>query len=513
MTIQDTPTRPGVFAARNITKSFAGTAVLVGVSLEIAAGEVVGLVGHNGAGKSTLLKVLSGAHKPTSGEMFLGAEPVSFSSPADAIAAGVGTVYQELSLLDNLTVTQNICLGNEITRAGQLQKRAMRAHARALLERFQLELSPDALLRDLPVAQRQLLEIAIACDRDTKFLLLDEPTTALEGDQADDLLRYVANLAAQRQIGVLLINHKLDELFGVADRLVALTNGRCVIDMPVREVDRQAVVAAIAGADHFTINQRTPVRRAAEQAPALQVEGLRSPTLRDVSFAAYPGQILGIYGLSGSGRSETLRAVAGVERAHTGDIKVGGRPLRSRTPAKAIKAGVAFVTEERKADGIVPELDAQLNAALPVLKRFSRSGWLRKSWLRREVGQLLDKLQLRGDARNAVVSLSGGNQQKVVLARALLQNPQVLLLDEPTKGVDIGAKSEIHVLLRELAHSQGLAVVMVSSEEEEILDVADEVLVLAGGAVVAPARPVEDMDIATLRELAWSEQDAALADR
>ncbi|PHP51319.1 sugar ABC transporter ATP-binding protein [Actinomyces ruminis] len=492
--------------ALDITKDYAGNRVLLGVSLEIRPGEVVGLVGHNGAGKSTLLKVLSGAHRASSGELLIDGREVHFQGPSDAIDCGVSTVYQELSLLGNLTVSQNVWLGRELRSKGMLDQRMMRSKALDLVHSFGLDVDPDAKVGTYSTAVRQLLEIAIALSRGTRYLLLDEPTTALEGDQVAALLKYIRRLATERQVGVLIVDHKLDELYDVADRIVALMNGKIVIDAAVESADRHEVVAAIAGQEYEADRRNdSHSRDGVERSTVLKVSGLRSGALHGVSFTAHEGEILGVYGLGGSGRSEMLRALAGIEPAMAGSIEINGSAFLPRSPAEAMRHGVSFLTEERKSDGIVPQMNCVRNAALPVLERFTRRCFLREGALRNQITELLKQLNVKGDLNAPIISLSGGNQQKVVLAKALVQNPTLLLLDEPTKGVDIGAKSEIHRLLRELAHSKHQSIVMVSSEEEEILELADNVIVFVDGRVAEGPLPAGALTVPMLRELAWSD--------
>ncbi|MFT0762965.1 sugar ABC transporter ATP-binding protein [Actinomyces sp. F1_1611] len=504
-TLKDTDPKPALLSASDIRKSYGPNPVLKGVSFNLHAGEIVGFVGHNGAGKSTLLKVFAGAHKADSGTLKLAGRSVSFSSPQDAIAAGVSTVYQELSLLPNLTVTQNVWLGRELAGPTGLRTAQMRAGAQEIVERFGLDVDVDKLVGAYPVATRQLLEIAIAVSKDTKCLLLDEPTTALEGEQITHLLSYLRNLADTEGIGILLVNHKLDELYQVCDRIVALMDGRLVIDAPTATANRRDVVAAIAGQDAVDVTGEKKQVVLGERVPWFGVEDLVNDTLGGVSFDAARGRVLGVYGLGGSGRSETLRAIVGADRVRRGRVRVGDETFAPTTPRAAIRRGIAFLTEERKTDGIVPQQNSVTNTALPVLERFTSWGVLRSGALDKYVNRLLEFLELRGDPQAPISSLSGGNQQKVLLAKALAQEPKVLLLDEPTKGVDIGVKTEIHQILRDLAHTEDMVVVMVSSEEEEILDVSDEVIVFAGGRVVSDPLPVDELSVSKLRHLAWSE--------
>lgn len=493
-----------LLVAEQITKSYGPVQVLKGVSFSMKPGEVVGFVGHNGAGKSTLLKVFSGAHQADGGELWLNGKRVSFTSPQESIAAGVSTVYQELSLLPNLTVTQNVWLGRELTGPTGLRTAQMREEAQKIVDRFNLDVDVDRKVGAYPVATRQMLEIAIAVSRDTKCLLLDEPTTALEGEQITELMTYLRKLADEEGIGILLVNHKLDELYTVADRILALLDGQIVIDAPTSTVERNAVIRAIAGEEADLTQMEKGAVPLEERVPTIFVEDLKNKALKGVSFDAAPGRVLGIYGLAGSGRSETLRAIAGIDRIYSGSIKMNHEAFSPRNPADSMAHGIAFLTEERKFDGIIPQMDSVKNTSLPILKRFSNFSVINKPKLDEYAESLLKSLRLRGDARAPITSLSGGNQQKVLLARILAQQPRILLLDEPTKGVDIGVKMEIHQVLRDLAHVENLVVIVVSSEEEEILDVSDEVLVFAGGKVASELMPASTLTVSNLRHMAWA---------
>ncbi|MDQ0425546.1 sugar ABC transporter ATP-binding protein [Cellulomonas iranensis] len=516
---------------RGIVKRYSGVPVLHGVSVDVRPGDVVGLVGHNGAGKSTLLRVISGATTPEDGRIVVDGADRAIDSPAAAIGAGIATVYQELALLPNLTVAQNVHLGAERSRAGLLRREAMRDDARRLVEQFGIDVDVDRRLGDYPVATRQMLEIAVATHRKARYLLLDEPTTSLEGGQVERLLEMVRSLAAGG-MGVVFVDHKLDELYAVCNRVVALVDGRVRIDARVDEVSRHDVVAAIAGdeaAEADEARRRSPdgdvpaeagttgaaaaapvvadVHRWVPQGvtgPRLEVRDLVAPGVHGVSLTAEPGRVLGLYGLVGAGRTEVLRALVGLAPVTSGTVTLDGRPYRPTTPARAQRAGVVYLTEERKSDGIVPALDSPMNVALPVLRRYRRAGLLDKPRMLREADALLGELRVRGDRHGPVVSLSGGNQQKVLLARAIAQHPRVLLLDEPTKGVDLGVKAEIHRIVRALAHEGGLTVVLVSSEEEEICDVADDIVVVSHGRSTGEQVPPDHRTPHALRTAAWA---------
>ncbi|KTS04718.1 sugar ABC transporter ATP-binding protein [Microbacterium testaceum] len=492
--------------ARNVVMSYSGVTVLKGVSIAVEPGEVVGLVGHNGAGKSTLMRVIAGAIRPDSGTVTVDGAGATFASPIEALDAGIATVYQELSLLPNLTVMQNVFLGSEKTRGGFLSRETMRRETRALLGRFGLDLDPDENVGILPVATRQLLEIAVATHRDARYLMLDEPTTSLEGKQVDQLLDIVRSLAADG-IGIILVDHKLEELYAVASRIVALVDGEVRIDAKVADIGRDEVVAAIAGDEAVELlRRRDRVPRASDPDAAVTIEitGLRTDALTSVDLRARAGRVLGIYGLVGSGRTELLRTLVGLDPVRAGSVRLFGSLYSPRSPDAARRSGVVYLTEERKVDGIVPQLDSSVNAMLPVLRRAYVRGLLSRRALRTQAAVYMDRLKVRGDRSGPIASLSGGNQQKVLLARVLAQEPHVLLLDEPTKGVDLGVKADIHEMIRQLAHREGLTVVLVSSEEEEICDVSDDVIVMSNGATDGSLLDPHTLTPASLRHAAWA---------
>lgn len=532
-----TPRRPEPATASDglavfdVVKSYAGVPVLHGVTVAVRPGDVVGLVGHNGAGKSTLLRIISGATRADRGSIVVDGRTATIGSPGDAIAAGIATVYQELSLLPNLTVTQNVFLGVEERRAGLLRRSDMRDAARSLAADFGLDVDVDRPVGDYPVATRQLLEIAVAVHRDARYVLLDEPTTSLEGRQVDDFLDTVRSLAHDAGLGIVLVNHKLDELYRVANRIIALVDGLVRIDAPLDQLGRAEIVEAIAGEEGVALlhggpagptagdpaggrpTTITPARPEGGEGPEptapggqrLEVRSLRAKGVDHVDLVADPGRVLGLYGLVGAGRTELLRTLVGLERMEAGEVLLDGRPYVPRNPAAAQRAGVVYLTEERKRDGIVPRLDCATNVVLPVLGRHRRWGLLLdRRALHAAAHDLMEQLRVRGDRRGQVVNLSGGNQQKVLLARALAQEPTVLLLDEPTKGVDLGVKAEIHRLIRSLAHDRGLTVVMVSSEEDEICEVADDIVVLAHGTTDGTPVPPDQRTPTALRHIAWA---------
>ncbi|MFV0451665.1 MAG: sugar ABC transporter ATP-binding protein [Propioniciclava sp.] len=489
---------------RGVTKSFSGVRVLRGVSVVVRPGEVVGLVGHNGAGKSTLLRTISGALRPDGGQFFIDGQEQHFANPADAREAGIGTVYQELSLLPNLTVAQNAFLGSEVSRGGLLNRALMREQARELSEAFGLDVDPDRKVGEYPVATRQLLEVAIVTSHRARYLLLDEPTTSLEGRQVDRFLESVRSMA-DRGLGIILVDHKLDELYSVADRVVALVDGELRIDARVSEVPRGEVVSAIAGADLETARRKAAGDRQPWQktSPSVRVTDLAGSVLRGVTLQAHAGRVLGLYGLVGSGRTEFLRSLVGLDKVQHGSIEIDGVAYRPRNPGRAREQGIVYVTEERKQDGIVADLDCAVNLMLPVLAEYRRLGFLRWTRINEVADDQMDALDVLGNRSGPIVRLSGGNQQKIVLGRGLVQRPVILLLDEPTKGVDLGVKAQIHRMITRLAHEDGLTVIVVSSEEEEICEVADDVVVFSHGVAVGETMAAVEVTPAQLREAAW----------
>lgn len=502
--------------AKGILKSYGPNVVLNSVTVRLTPGTITALVGHNGAGKSTLLRCLSGAERPDSGEFTIGTEEVRFTSPADAKAVGVACVYQELSLVDCLTVAQNVFLGSEELNGGVLAKRQMDDETKALCEEFGIRVRPGDRVSSLSVAQRQLIEVASSIRRDVRYLLLDEPTTALEPHQIEHLLTTVKSLASTRGLAVLLVDHKLDEVFAVADHIICLANGSVVLDRPVSELDRADVVHAIVGKDsgpeEASLRRSVvPVERGDSAAVAslvparLEVRHLSSPRLPDVSLKVRAGEILGIYGLMGSGRSRFLRTIFGDESYSAGEVLIDGRPVKLNSVSQAMQAGLAYLPEERKVSGFIPIFDSLDNVVLPVLRRFTRLGLIARSVARRAGLAQLQALSIHGSLTRPIVELSGGNQQKVLFGRAAMQAPRVLLLDEPTKGVDIGAKAELHNIVRRLAFEQQVAVIVVSSEEEELLELADTICVFKSGSCDGVEYSSDAIGAGDLRRLAWGE--------
>ncbi|MDX6350331.1 MAG: ribose transport system ATP-binding protein [Streptomyces sp.] len=515
-----TETTVDSFTVNSISKQYGQTRALDDVTVMLLPGQVVALVGHNGAGKSTLLKMLAGAESPDEGSILIDGVPQHFSTPADALAAGVACVYQELRLVDQLTVAQNVFLGRETTRRGRLARTEMNRLTAELCREYGVTASPTDRAGELSVAQRQMVEVIAALNRDARYLLLDEPTTALEAQQIDHLLATVKRISREQNMGILLVDHKLDEVFAVADHIVGLSNGRVVLSGSVDEVSHDDVVRAIVGesasAEGVALENRLEDEETRRPPEALAVRGRERPEavvldalhvssdrLKDVTLQVRAGEVLGLYGLVGSGRSRFLRTVYGVERPPAGSLTLTGAPYTPKSPAKAIRSGIALLSEERKADGFIPGMSAKENIPLPVLHRFSRAGRLQRKRIAEATRGALDKVAVRGDTEQPIIRLSGGNQQKVLFARAALQQPRLLLLDEPTKGVDIGAKAEIHALIRAMAAEEDVAVIVVSTEEEELIGLADAVCVFKDGSCDGTKYPQGTVTPGDLRQLAW----------
>ena len=478
-----------------IAKTFPGVRALDGVDLDVRAGEVHCLLGQNGAGKSTLIKVLAGAHQPDGGRIAWRGEQVDLANPQAAMSLGIATIYQELDLVSGLTVADNIFLGREFSRFGLTRLgQANRAAAKLLAQLGHREIRPTAEVGSLSAAQQQMVSIARALSQDAKLIIMDEPSAVLDNEEVGRLFSVIRDLTAH-DVAVVYISHRLEEIREIGDRITVLKDGRTVATgLPARDTPTREVITLMTGR---TIEYVFPEKQAgalSAEAPLLEVENLGLyGSFSDVSFAVRPGEIVGLAGLVGSGRSEILETVFGARRATSGTVRVGGRRLRPGDVGGAVAAGVGLAPEERKSQALLLGDSVYRNISISSLARFARGGFLSGSAEKGAARQQVEALDVRpADVDREVRTLSGGNQQKVVLARWLLRDCRVLLLDEPTRGVDVGARSEIYALVRSLA-DRGVAVVVVSSEIPEVLGLADRVLVIADGAVITE-EPADALD-------------------
>jgi ribose transport system ATP-binding protein len=467
-------------AARGISKRFPGVRALDDVSLAVGSGEVLAIIGENGAGKSTLLKILAGVQAPDDGEILVAGRPARFRGVEDALAAGIALIHQELNLADNLDLAGNIFLGREPRRLGLLDFAAMRRQASEWLAMVGLDLDPATPLSRLPIGRQQLVEIAKALSTRARLLIMDEPTSSLSARETETLFRVVKDLRS-RGVSVVWISHRLGEVKELADRVVVLRDGKNAGEIAARaEIEHERMIRMMVGRDIDRLARR-PSHPPGDV--VLAVRDLRTPAhpAHAVSFELRAGEIVGVAGLVGAGRTELLTTLFGITPAVAGSLALAGRAVTPRSPLEAVAAGLALVPEDRKQQGLVLEMAVRENISLVSLWPESRGGFIDFARERRLAAEMIPALAIKtpGD-RQAVQFLSGGNQQKVVLAKWLAMKPKVLLLDEPTRGIDVGAKAEIYDLVHRLAGA-GLAVLFVSSEMEEILSLADRALVMHEG--------------------------------
>ena len=468
---------------RGIYKAFPGVQALDDVSLDVGRGEVVALVGENGAGKSTLIKILSGCYRADAGEIVLEGRRLGHYSPQQAQQLGISVIYQEFNLAGPLSVAENVFVGRQPrTRIGAVDFAQMRCRTQEILDSLELPLDARRLVETLSVAEQQMVEVAKAISFQSRIIVMDEPTSALAEHETATLFGLVRRLKRQ-SVSVVYISHRLEEVFEVAGRVVVLRDGRNVGGMPIAEATPAGIVHLMVGRELKEMFGKQAVEPGE---PVLEVEALSRAAsgVRDVQLTVRAGEIVALAGLVGSGRTEIARAIFGVDRPDAGRIRVGGRPAAIRSPREAIRAGIGLMPEDRKEQGLFLILAVRENVTAASLGRLSRWGFVQSTAERQVVGSLINQLDIRTPSQEQQAQfLSGGNQQKVVLARWLALRPRMLLLDEPTRGVDVGAKAEIHALMGELAR-RGVGILMISSELPEILGMADRVLVVRDGTIV-----------------------------
>ncbi|KIF71702.1 D-ribose transporter ATP-binding protein [Streptomyces sp. AcH 505] len=472
-----------VLALKDVSKSFGAVRALRDVSLRLDAGEAHAIAGENGAGKSTLIKTLAGVHRPDSGQVLLDGRPVVFHGPADARDAGIAVIYQEPTLFPDLSIAENIFMGRQPRRSlGRIDRAAVRERTAALMKRLGVELDPGRPARGLSIADQQIVEIAKALSFDARVLIMDEPTAALTGSETARLFSVVRTLRAEGA-AVLFISHRLEEIFELCQRVTVLRDGRWISSQEVAELTEDGLVRAMVGRD---LGDLYPKQAADVGEVALSVRRLtREGVFRDITFDVRRGEIVALAGLVGAGRSEVAQAVFGVDRADAGEVHVNGRKLAAGSPTAAMSAGLALVPEDRRQRGLVMEMSIARNIGLTGLDQLGKGGLVSRALERGRAADWAVRLQLKyGRLTDPAGVLSGGNQQKVVLAKWLATEPAVLIVDEPTRGIDVGTKAEVHRLLSALA-ADGLAVLMISSDLPEVLGMADRVLVMHEGSIAA----------------------------
>lgn len=483
--------------AENITKQFSGVTALDKVCLELHAGKVNAIIGENGAGKSTLMKILSGVYADYEGRILYKQQPVRFQNTKQAQAAGIAIIHQELNLIPYLSITENIFLGRELVNVwGLLDKTKMRAQTQVLLNKLKLTVSPDAIIASLKVGQQQVVEIAKALLVDAEVIIMDEPTSAISESEVEVLFEIIAHLKQENKT-IVYISHKLDELFKIADRYIVLRDGKSIESGDMQGMTHDRLIHKMVGRE-ITIVRKADAASAADELFSVNHISLKHPErkndwlLEDVSFQLGKGEILGIFGLMGAGRTELLETIFGLHpKRGTGTVHVDGKPMNCKSPCQAINAGLALVPEDRKRDGLVLGLDIRTNICLTTLDNMQTMGLLNHRKESALTQKYSHELQIKmASEKQLVKNLSGGNQQKIVLSKWLATKPKVLMLDEPTRGIDIHAKNEIYKLILQLA-GEGLGIIVVSSELPEILAVSDRILVLCEGHITAELKAGE----------------------
>jgi ABC-type sugar transport system ATPase subunit len=471
-----------VVEMRSIHKHFTGVKALVNAHFDLNQGEIHALVGENGAGKSTLIKILSGIYEMDKGEILIDGEKADIGRPADAKRFGIAVIYQDFDLAPNLSVAENLMLGREPTRlVGFIHKPRHSQRAKEYLRMIDIDVDIHELVSNLSAAERQLVAIAKALSSNARVLVMDEPTSALATDEIRRLLELIVELK-RKNTSILYISHKLDEVFSVANRITVLRDGKYIATKKTEETNQDEIISLMVGRTLEDLFFKTPH---VMDETLLQVTGLqRSGVLNNISFKLFKGEVLGIYGLKGAGRTELSRVLFGLDSKNRGEVRLGDQVMQVMNPANAIRYGIGYIPEDRKNQGLLPNMSVKENMSITVLGSINRKGFIQKKKERELINRYVQRLRIRtANIETMILDLSGGNQQKVVLARWLIINPQVLILDEPTAGIDVGAKSEIHKIMTELT-STGVGIILISSEMPEILGMSDRILVMHEGAIV-----------------------------
>jgi erythritol transport system ATP-binding protein len=503
-----------VLSAHGITKAFPGTVALQDVDFDVHAGSVNVLIGENGAGKSTLMKILAGVERPTLGTITMGGKAVTFASIRDAARQGIGIVFQELNLCPNLSVTENIFLGRDITKAGfHIDRAAQKARTAELMRRLEHEIDPDALVGDLMIGQQQIVEIAKALAEDARILIMDEPTSALSSSEVEVLFKVIGELK-RAGVAIIYISHRLEELIRIGDYFTVLRDGRLAASAPRDQVSIPWIIEKMLGAGEVVAKRPLAI---APGPAILRIEHLSLArrgaglAVDDVSLSFRTGEITAIYGLLGAGRTELFESLYGLRSGARGSVKLGGEELSGRSISHRMKCGLLLVPEDRQRDGLVQNLSVGGNLGLSSLRRFTKFFTISKADEAPLLQQVIGQLHIKTASADApITSLSGGNQQKVVIGKSLLTQPRVLLLDEPSRGIDIGAKAEVFSTMRDLA-DQGLAIVYTTSDLKETHAVADRILVMAYGRITADLRAEDATDEALVRASTHQSNEPAFA--
>ncbi len=468
---------------KGITKLYPGVVALGGVTFDIREGEVHSLCGENGAGKSTLIKVITGAHARTDGEYLLDGQPVDFKSPQEAISAGISCVYQELSMAPQMDVAHNLYIGNLPMKGAFVDHKKLYAQTEEILKELDMNISPRAIAGELSVGQQQMIEIGRALTRNARLIVLDEPSSSLSEAETETLYNVVHRLT-EKNIAIVYISHKLDEVMYLADRITVIRDGQNICTMNKADTTQDELITAMIGRP---LTQQYPSKEGRQQGEVvLDVQHLSGEAFDDVSFQVRAGEVVGFFGLVGAGRSEVMRAIFGVDKQKKGGtVSVNGKPFKGGSPSAAIDAGIGFCTEDRKKEGLALSLSILLNSTVVKLSELSTAGVIDRSKQNKDANEYVSAMRTKTPSLAQLAgNLSGGNQQKVVLAKWLTKKPRVLIVDEPTRGIDVGSKAEIYEIINDLA-KEGMAIVVVSSEIEEILGVCDSVITVYEGKKTA----------------------------
>jgi len=491
-----------ILSLKGITKEFPGVKALDDVTINIERGTIHGLVGENGAGKSTLIKVLAGIYRPDAGEIVLEGQTRKFASPIEARAAGISVVHQEIKLAEPLSVAENMFLGNVMMKGRLVDWKGMRQRAREIVDDLGMDIDVNAQVSSLTVAKKQIVEIMHAINNNSKILVMDEPSAVLTNRELDVMFRIVRQLR-EKGITIIYISHRLDEVFDLCDNVSVLRDGRHINTLPIEQLDRTQLINMMVGRE---MGQEYPKEPGNIGSTILEVKHLNRGILKDISFEVKAGEVFGISGLVGAGRTELARAILGIDKPESGEVFVRGRKVHYRSFSDAIKDGLGLIPEDRKLQGLVQIMTVERNTTLVNLPRIAPKGVIHKDLESKLSQEYAKKLRVMTPSMDTEVQyLSGGNQQKVVVAKWLMTSPSVLIVDEPTRGIDVGSKAEIYSLLTELA-KQGVAIIVVSSEIEEILGTCDRVITICEGKMTADY-PVEGLEPETVLAAALGHAD------